>query len=159
MPARLGLLALFLTVLAVSDAAAQVGGSADVVHWTVRGVGAERGGNARIVFRAEIDPGWRMYALNSTAGRPLVLNLDGLPGSLLPRSLRQSVPEETVDEATGEQYSYHARQARIEQRLMVAGNASRGTHIISGSVNYAVCNDTICLAPAITPFRTSLVVR
>lgn len=151
-------LLLFLIGLArLADA--QSGGSSDVVAWTVRAVGAQRGHEARVVFRAEIEPGWRMYALNSPGGLPLGLNLDGLPDTLVPRSLRQSVPQEMVDEATGAPYTYHATSARLEQRLRVANNAPRGTHVVAGSVRYAVCNDTICLAPATAPFRTTIVVR
>ena len=154
---RLRLIVLFLPALATAATAQPT--PASIVSWTVRGEGARRGGEARVVFEARIAPGWKMYALDSPVGRPLEVALDALPPGLTARTPRQSAPTLAHDAAFDALASTFAGTARVEQPLRLGRRAARGLAAVSGTVRYAVCDDRICLPPATAPFRTTVEVR
>ena len=162
---RLAVCALALTALAApGPAAAQARpGDAvrteDVVEWRVGVRHAGRGGEARVVFDAEIAPGWRLYALDSPVGRPLSVSLAGLPAGVEALGLRQSAPREGYDEAFESDYTYFSERGRIVQPLRVGGAARPGRYEVRGTVAYAVCDDSICLPPARAAFRVPLQVE
>ncbi|WP_420454879.1 protein-disulfide reductase DsbD domain-containing protein [Rubrivirga sp.] len=149
-------LAFLLAVLAVPASAQQ---TSDVVSWRVRADRAEAGGHARVVFDATIAPGWRLYAIGSPVGIPLAVTLDPLPAHVRADRLGQSAPREGFDPAFERAYPYFAETGRVVQRLAVGRGAARGTHEVTGSVRYAVCDDRICLPPTETAFRVPLVVE
>ena len=176
MPFRF-LLALAALLLAALPARAQfegsIGGTAvpeTVVAWTASvrppttaevDAGAFRPGDlAFITLTAEVTPGWRLYALESTGGLPLQVALDPLPDGLRPEGqMREDAPRDGYDEALGEAYRYHAGRARVWQGLRLSERAPRGAHVVTGRVRYAACNDSICLPPREVPFRARLVVQ
>ncbi|MDT0630785.1 protein-disulfide reductase DsbD family protein [Rubrivirga sp. S365] len=131
----------------------------DVVDWSVRVQQAERGGEARVVLDAEIEPGWRLYAVDSPVGRPLAVTVGALPAGVEAAPLRQARPQEGYDEAFGSDYTYFAGRGRIVQPLRLSATAARGRHEVRGAVLYAVCDDSICLPPARAAFRVPLQVR
>lgn len=131
----------------------------DVVEWSVGVRHGERGGEARVVFDAEIAPGWRLYAVDSPVGRPVSVALDPLPAGVEPLALRQAAPREAYDEAFQSDYTYFAGRGRVVQPLRLGKAAARGRHEVRGVVHYAVCDDSICLPPARASFRVPLDVR
>lgn len=133
--------------------------TADVVDWRVQGDRVRPGGEARVVLTATIAPGWRLYALDSPVGRPFRLALDRLPVGVAAGALRQSAPEEGFDEGFGEEYTYFAGEARFVQPLRVGNAAAPGARTVTGTAHYAVCDDRVCLPPARTSFRVSVVVE
>ncbi len=133
--------------------------AADLVTWQASAVPAARGGTARVVLRATIAPGWRMYALDSPVGRPLAVDVDALPPGLSARAPRQSATQRAFDEAFGQHYPYFAGSAVVTVPVSVARGAPRGRHAVAGSVRYALCDDRVCLPPATTPFRATVTVR
>ena len=158
---RLRLAVLALVALAAAPAEAQVRlGDAvrteDVVEWRVGVRHAGRGGEARIVFDAEIAPGWRLYAVDSPVGRPLSVSVADLPAGVEALGLRQAPPREGYDEAFETNYTYFAERGRFVQPLRVGGAAAPGRYEVRGTVAYAVCDDSICLPPARASFRVPL---
>lgn len=151
------LLVLVLT-LAAGAATAQVR-TADVVSWRASAERASPGATPRVVLDATIEPGWRLYALGSTVGVPLAVTLDPLPRAVTAGSLRQSAPQEGYDPAFEAAYPYFSESGRVVQQLRVGARAARGTHQVSGSIRYAVCDDRVCLPPATTAFRVPLVIE
>lgn len=151
-------LTLLLALLAL-PAAAQIVRTADVITWTVRADRVAPGATARVVFDAEIAPGWRLYALGSPVGVPLSVTLGTLPAGVAAGPLAQSPPRRGFDEAFGSDYTYFAGAARVVQRVRVAAGAATGSREITGSVRYAVCDDRVCLPPTRTAFRVALVVE
>lgn len=152
-------LVLLVVLLAAAAAEAQPVRTADVVTWRVRAERAAPGDDARLVFDATIAPGWRLYALDSPVGRPFRLDLDPLPAHVAAGPLRQSAPREGYDEAFASDYTYFAGRARFVQALRVADAARPGVQEVTGTAHYAVCDDSMCLPPAQTPFRVPLVVE
>ena len=148
-----------LALLAASASAQTPPRAADLVAWTVATATAPRGGTSRVVLRATIAPGWRLYAMDSRVGRPLALAVDRLPDGVLAGTAQQSRPRQGFDEAFEQAYTYFADEAEVVVPVRVSRGAAPGRHAVVGAVRYAICDDTICLPPATTPFRTTLTVR
>ena len=152
---------LVLAALAVLplDGLAQPARTADKVAWRVRAETATPGGEARIVLDATIEEGWRLYAIDSPVGRPLVLTLDPLPEGLTAGALRQSETRTAFDAGFQQDYPYFARAARLAQTIRVGERVAPGRHLVEGALVFAVCDDSVCLPPARVPFRVPVVVR
>lgn len=131
----------------------------DLVSWTVATEAAPRGGVGRVVLRATIAPGWRLYALGSPVGLPMTLAVETVPAGVVAAAAQQSEPRQGYDVAFEQAYSYFMGTAEVSAPLRVARGARRGRHVVAGRVRYAICDDSICLPPATTPFRTTLTVR
>ena len=156
MPVRL------LALLALAAAAVPAGAqtrSSDVVAWVARAEGGARGEAARVVFSATLAPGWKMYALDSPVGRPLSVALNGLPAGVTAGAPRQTGALRGHDAAFDAEASTFVGTARVEQPLAVSRSAAAGPAVVSGTVRYAVCDASICLPPAATPFRVTLRIR
>lgn len=158
MPRFFWLLAL-VSIAAATAAAQAPPRAADLVAWTVAPAVASRGGTARVVFRATIASGWRLYALGSPVGRPLSLAAETLPAGVEALPALQARPQQGYDEAFEQAYPYFSETAEVALPLRVASRAARGRHVVAGTVRYALCDDSICLPPASVSFRTTLTVR
>ncbi|WP_412063514.1 protein-disulfide reductase DsbD domain-containing protein [Rubrivirga sp. IMCC45206] len=148
-----------LAFLTAAPALAQAPRTEEVVSWRARAETASPGAQARVVLDATIAPGWRLYALGSTVGIPLVVSLDALPDGIRAVRLAQSEPREGYDEAFASAYPYFAESARVVQVLGVGRRLRPGRREVSGTVRFAVCDDRICLPPASVPFRVPLVIE
>lgn len=153
------LLALALLALAAPASSAQSVRSEDVVTWRVRAERAAPGAVARVVLDASIAPGWRLYAADSPVGRPVAVDLDRLPPGLDALALRQGPPQTAYDPGFESEYTYYEGSARFVQPLRVGAGVPRGEREVAGAVRYAVCDDSVCLAPARLAFRVPLVVE
>ncbi|GAB5537114.1 MAG: hypothetical protein Rubg2KO_33630 [Rubricoccaceae bacterium] len=140
------------------DAFAQALRAADMVTWRVRAEAAAPGGNAHIYLDAEIEDGWRLYAIDSPVGRPLELTMDALPNGLVAGDVVQDDPQTGYDAGFEMEYPYFASSARVAQILRVSRSMPTGRHTVRGRVTFTVCNDSICLPPARVPFRVPVVV-
>lgn len=140
------------------DAFAQALRAADMVTWRVRAEAAAPGGNAHIYLDAQIQEGWRLYAMGSPVGRPLELTMDELPNGLVAGDVVQDDPETGYDRGFEMEYPYFAGTARVAQILRVSNAMRAGRHTVRGSVSFTVCNDSICLPSARVPFRVPVVV-
>lgn len=147
-----------LLLLAALPASAQLR-TADVVTWRVRADRAAPGETARLVLDAEIQPGWRLYAMRSPVGIPLTLTIDDLPAGLSLGGLQQSAPRQGFDEAFQSDYTYFSERARVIQSVRVADRTEVGRLDVTGTVRYAVCDDSVCLPPTRTTFRVPLVIE
>lgn len=154
------LLALSASVEAqtMSGALPEVPRAEDLVTWRVRAERAAPGTEARLVLDATIAPGWRLYAADSPVGIPFALSLDALPGGVAARPLRQGPPRTAYDPGFETDYTYYTERARFVQPLRLGAAVARGTHEVTGTIRYAVCDDSICLPPVRSAFRVNLVV-
>ncbi|MCH8031012.1 MAG: hypothetical protein IIB09_04250 [Bacteroidetes bacterium] len=117
------------------------------------------GDRVYITISAEILEGWRVYAINSPAGRPLTLELDALPNGIV----RYGSPGETAtqmghDPGLDADYTYHDGSARVWQGLLVQDSAVAGEHVVTGEIRYAACNDEMCLPVETVPFHARFLV-
>ena len=161
---RSALLAALAVALAAPTAAQSFGSApavraSDVVTWTVGSNHGSRGGEAAIVVRAEIEEGWHLYAIGSPVGRPLEIEVAGLPAGASAEPILQSTPHQGTDPGLGVPYLYFSEEARLEVPVALSRRAARGRHTVRGTIRYAVCDDAVCLPPTATRFSVPLVVR
>jgi len=152
-------LAVLVVALAALPVAAQAPRTADLVDWRVRAERAAPGATARLVLDATIAPGWRMYAIGSPVGIPLVLTVGDLPAGVTAGPVGQSETREAHDPVFEQDYPYFAESGRVVQALRVGAGARSGSYEVAGSVRFAICDDRICLPPTTQAFRVPLVVE
>lgn len=117
------------------------------------------GDRVYITLSADIVDGWRVYAMDSPAGRPLTFELGALPeGVEIYGEPGRSEVEEAYDRGLEATYTYHAHQARIWQGLRINAGAQYGERVVNGTVHYAACNDELCLPVRDVPFSARFVV-
>ncbi len=147
-------IALILTLLSVGVTAAQ-----PVVSWDVR---AEyHHASARIVVEGVLPPddlsggAWRMYALDSPRpSRAIVLEIDSLPAGFVPLdSLRQLNVQSGFDPNFDKVVTYFRGRALVWADYAVAQDFSGG--VVTGSIEFMICNDRICYPPDSAAFSSS----
>jgi len=176
MPRLLPLLALGAALLAGAAAPAAAQGTAQamrglpnlsggraartpVVTWNARAV-PERGGTYRIEVTGQIEDGWKVYAMRSRAGRPLVASVGDLPAGFRLVGAPTEVGDTRVgyDDALGIEYPYFADRVGVAARVTAGRNVRPGRYVVRGSVRYAACDDRICLPPRDVPFEATVTV-
>ncbi|HYE96176.1 MAG TPA: protein-disulfide reductase DsbD domain-containing protein [Rubricoccaceae bacterium] len=119
-----------------------------------------RGEEVTLTLTARIAAGWKLYAMDSQAGRPLEVRLnDDLGGFRRTAGPTQSRTFTDFDDALGMDYTYFAGQGTVTLRFRANRNARRGRHTLGGSVRFAVCSDEICLPPKQATFAAPVHVR
>ena len=112
------------------------------------------GDRVYITLSADIVEGWRVYAIDSPAGRPLTLELNALPsGIALYGSPGETATQMGHDPGLDADYAYHEGNARVWQGLQVQESAEAGEYLVTGEIRYAACNDEMCLPVKAVPFR------
>lgn len=158
------LLGALLAVLAgVQAAGAQSLGAAakERVAWTARvePAAARPGQAVRLVLRAEIDDGWKMYAMDSPPPtRGVSPRLDTLAAGLSHAQSRfaQSKPKEGYDRAFRKNVRYFEGAATLRTGLAVSANAAPGEKEVGGAVTFMVCTLEKCLPPAEEHFTATV---
>lgn len=162
----LGFLRLLLSVvLAVSvGSAAQAQGfrgAADIVDWTVEAA-SERvapGEPVRVVFDAQIQEGWKMYALDDTLSPsiPLTITFESLPDPFGEEvAFSQEGRKEGFDPNFDTDVRYFEDQARVEAVLETEAGAASGAYELGGTIRFMVCDAKQCLPPKSVPFATTV---
>jgi thiol:disulfide interchange protein len=110
-------------------------------------VAASPGDLVTVRVRGTIEPGWRLYAMDSQAGRPLVVRLDA-PASLRPLGgPQQAQPREGYDRYFQSDYTYFEEEVTVTQAFRLSGDAEDGAHRLEAAVTFMLCNDDVCLPP------------
>ena len=158
--ARVGGLAVlvFCAGFARSSAVAQdqdVRPATEYVAWTVADVpGDVAPGEAfEAVIEADIEAGWKMYALDSP--RPsFAAAFEWEAGVFAPAGLvRQSTPVEAHDPWFKATVRYFTGEARFAAPLRVEEDAPAGVHALRGVVRFMICTETVCLPPTPAPLE------
>lgn len=158
-----GGLALLMVVLAGLEAvqAQAIRSAAELVQWSARvepGT-VQPGATAQLVVTAAIADGWKMYALDSPAGRPVKLALGELPqGVSLRGAVRQAPPREGYDPNFDATVRYFEGQAVLYADLAVAEGSAPGPRPVGASVQFMICNENMCLPPTRAPVEAAFVV-
>ena len=105
---------------------------------------AAPGGEAALTLRAQIEPGWRMYALGSPVGEPLRVEARAAAG-VAAGAPRQPTPLTGYDPNFESDYPYFAFFTELTVPLTVAPNAAGGEREVGAAVTYTVCDDEVCL--------------
>jgi len=99
-----------------------------------------------VTVRGEIGEGWRMYAMDSAAGRPLQVDLRTPRGVEALGAPQQAQPRSGFDHHFASDYAYFEREVTVTQAFRVGRFAPLRPRI-AGRVTYMLCNDEVCLPP------------
>ncbi|MDR1344446.1 MAG: thioredoxin family protein [Tannerellaceae bacterium] len=106
-----------------------------------------------IAFTATLDKGWHLYDMNLPAGGPVSTSFtfDILNGAeLMGKTEASTKPVSGHDDAFGIELRWYEEEVMFTQKIRIT-DASKFR--ISGSVEYMVCNDAMCLPPERQGFR------
>lgn len=147
----------FLLALVVCSSAAQPYGSAERVDWKARVVPETvvPGDTVHLLLEAEIEEGWKMYGLGSPPPSQAVsVTLGDLPAGLARAGeVLQSRAKGAYDPSFQIDVEYHIGEAKLALPIRVAEKAGPGDRVVTGSVRFMVCTDTVCLPPTSVSFE------
>jgi thiol:disulfide interchange protein len=107
-----------------------------------------------------IDDGWKMYAMDSPPpSRGVAIRFEDIPESLtLAGPVQQETPQRGYDPNFRKEVTYFENQAHVWADVAIAPDASPGEQIVSGAVEYMICNDDMCYPPVRQPFEVAFTV-
>ncbi len=124
------------------------------VQWTFQAVPVEQG-VFQVELSAQVEEGWHIYAteLPSDLG-PIPTTIRFAPSNAyqLIDGLEEPTPAEEFDPNFSMLVRHHSNKVVFRQGV-------RGTvenAVVSGDVEYMVCNDKTCLPPVVVPFTVPL---
>ena len=162
---RYTMVSLLMALLAVGSGRAVhaqgFSGAADIVEWAVEAQPQRTapGDSARLVFKGQIDSGWKMYALDDTLSPsiPLQIVFDSLDSAFGPEvAFRQTGRQEGFDPNFDTDVRYFEEQAYVEAFLPTKAGAEPGTYELSGTLRFMVCDAKQCLPPTRVPFAETV---
>lgn len=132
----------------------------DPVRWTVTAepAAAAPGDLVVVTLRGRIEGDWRMYAMDSQAGRPLLVRLAPPAGFEALGAPQQAQPQAGFDRNFNSDYTFFEREATVTQAFRVAAGAPASSRF-AGAVTYMLCNDEVCLPPRQQPLSVAITVR
>ncbi len=109
-----------------------------------------------IVFKATIDPGWHLYAMNLPEGGPVStsFSFETIKGGSLVGGIEATSKAITKFDALFDMtLSWYATEGVFIQKVKVTDPSSFRAE---GTIRYMACNDEQCLAPTNEPFEVVL---
>ena len=140
-------------LLMINDATAQM---KDPTTWTVD---AKRkfGNRFEVSFTVKLAPKWHIYALNPGKDEsllPPVFKIDDNKNiKVIGKPKETSKPVEEVQEGIEGKVRYFSGEVTFVQEVEVVGNAAVSA---SGTYEYQVCDDKICLPPKKKTFKVNI---
>lgn len=108
------------------------------------------GEQVRITWRAELAPGWHLYAMDSPegAGVPLSISVDSLPeGWQQVGAFRQGTAKTQYDPFFKQDVRFFEESATVATLLEVQESVKAGKHTLHTSLTHQICDDKMCLPP------------
>ena len=147
-----------MTLGAVTPVVAQ--GARDSVDWAVslRPSTVAAGSEFSAHVSAQIRAGWKMYAMDSPAGKPVTVSFE--ESNVVRRAGEpvQATPREGYDPNFDTQVRYFSGGADFRVPLRVVEDAAPGVYSLLGEAVFMICNDRMCLPPTPVPISADLVV-
>jgi thiol:disulfide interchange protein DsbD len=140
-----------------------MGGAAEKVTWGVvpQPETVAPGEEVTVRLEADIQEGWKMYAVDSPPpSRGVTVTFDSVSTALSQEGdLQQSEPSRGYDPNFQKEVSYFEGSGTVRAQFAVSGDAESGRHVIAGTVEFMVCTREMCLPPTRNPFETAVVVE
>ena len=107
-----------------------------------------------------IDSGWKMYAMDSPPpSRGVAIRFEDIPKSLTQvGAVQQETPRRGYDPNFRKEVTYFQNQAHVWADFAISPDASPGEQIVTGTVEYMICNDDMCYPPVRQPFEVAFTV-
>jgi hypothetical protein len=136
---------------------------ADVVKWSAAPVtpSVQAGGTVLLSVTAQIQKGWKLYAISQPEGGPKPLTIDLAPGAPFAISMKQIVAPQARtmdDEYFGLKTRYYDGDATFRVPL-TAGRSVKGRTEIPLEITFQACGNGICLRPFTEKISVEVTVR
>jgi Thiol:disulfide interchange protein DsbD, N-terminal len=136
---------------------------ADIVRWTATGPAGSvvAGHSVAITVTADIEAGWHVYALTQPAAGPRRLEIKAVKGSrftVVAAGIVGPVPRVDRDPNFDVDAHYYDEKTTFDVPVAVPQATPTGKHTVSLEIAYQVCNERLCLRPAIETVRAELTV-
>jgi thiol:disulfide interchange protein len=127
-------------------------------QWTVGAAPAtaKAGDLVTVTVRGEIEEGWRVYAMDSKAGRPLRVQIEAPRGFRSLGEPEQMQPQEGYDRWFESDYTFFTEHVTVTQVFRLAEDVAGGNARLRSSVTFMVCNDDVCLPPRTEQFTATV---
>jgi thiol:disulfide interchange protein DsbD len=142
---------IILTLVAILMTASVFAQVENPVTWTFSTDKIE-GQEATLVFKATIDHPWHLYAANLPAGGPIATKPyynESEAYSLVDGIVEVTKPKVKFDEGFQMDVGTLAGTAEFRQKVKFKGG---GSQIITGEIEFQVCDDVTCLPPQLVDF-------
>lgn len=102
-----------------------------------------------VEIKAEIVPGWHLYAMNIPPGGPIPTSFTVMESPVFSSGgeARQSEPVSWFDENFNMETDYFENEAEFTVPVRIRRDAAPGEHQLAIEVEYMLCNDSTCLPP------------
>jgi cytochrome c biogenesis protein CcdA len=120
---------------------------------------AKPGDEVDLVLNAAVAKGYHAYGTKETSNIPVSVPLDQLELGGLERVGEPKVPEGIKKTVFGQPSYPLPTKFAVTLRLKVPAGAAAGAVAVAGGLRYQVCNENMCLAPAVAEFTASLTVE
>ncbi|HUX85331.1 MAG TPA: protein-disulfide reductase DsbD domain-containing protein [Chitinophagaceae bacterium] len=122
------------------------------VHWTY-GLKKISGNEYAVHMKAQIDPGWHIYAQNAGTGPiPTSFKFDQKGVTLVGKTQEDGKLVKHFDKSFNSELKYYEHSVDFVQLVRV----KPGTKAVNGSLEFMVCNDANCLPPKDIDFQVNL---
>ena len=121
----------------------------DVVKWTVTAPGAwaTAGGTFELVVSAEVEGGWKLYALDQPTEGPKPLTFTAAkPFAVLTKRIVAPPAQTLKDPVFDGNTRYYEKQVAIKVPISIPADLA-GMHQIPLEVTFQACGADICLRP------------
>lgn len=152
-----------LLLLLLSLAAPVAQRPADIVQWSATPPPASvaAGETAQIVLRAQIQNGWKLYALTQPVGGPQKLSIaiaKDAPFTITEKQIVAPAPKTMKDANFGTDSMYYEQDVAFTVPVSVAKNAS-GQVQVPLEITFQACGAELCLRPFTQKLSVALTVR
>lgn len=118
----------------------------NVVQWHVEPIAIEAGKSGKVLIKADIQNGWKVYAPNSPAGKPVSIQWQILPANFIGSGIDNAYEvHEGFDENFGKNVRYFEQTVTLESALAIPATAKVGKDYVGVEVAFMACNDRMCL--------------
>jgi len=147
---RRGISLLGVMLAIASVAAAQR--PTDIVKWTAvaPAKAVQVGGVAKVALTAEVEPGWKLYALTQPKGGPSPLAIKiakDAPFAIVQKDIARPLPKVQKDDVFSLETMYYEHEAEFVVPVSIPKTATPGTQVVPIEVTFQACGQSICLRP------------
>lgn len=125
----------------------------DIVKWSAQPPSkpVQVGGVAKVALAADIEPGWKLYAMTQPKGGPVPLSITvakGAPFTLVTKEIVSPAAKAQKDELfSGGNTQYYESDAAFVLPVTVPKSTAPGDHTVPVDVTFQACGKEICLRP------------
>ena len=125
---------------------------ADIVKWSAEAPAepVRAGGVAKVTLTANVEPGWKLYALTQPKGGPIPLAITiakDSPFSIVGKNIGPPAPKRQKDEVFSLETQYYETEAKFTVPVTVGKTVAAGEQAVPVDVTFQACGQSICLRP------------